>query len=321
MVQGAPGAWPDERAVYNGHLEPVCYSPIFPLRLSGIRQEVIVNLTPSEIYANRLDAVDAQNTRIYGPASAGDTWAGPAARQFRFDPHRILDRNLALIASYVRPDDVVVDVGGGAGRVCLPLAVKCREVVNVEPSPGMAAEFESLAQEAGITNARLVPSSLLEAEGTRGDISFAADVTYFVRDITSFIGQLEAAAGRRVMITVWSEPPPNRRAKLFKLVYGEEQEVLPGHRQLLPVLWDIGILPEIKVMPELPWWENQSPPTREEAVQMILGDRWLKPEDRGRARSLVESHFEELFAPGPTGFLPQWRSDMRELLITWETRV
>ncbi|MCH8988565.1 MAG: hypothetical protein IIA92_07135 [Chloroflexi bacterium] len=77
-------------------------------------------MTPSEIYADRIDAVDSQNTRIYGPAPAGDSWAGPAARQFRFDPHRIPDLNLALIGSYVRPDDVVLDVGGGAGRVCLP---------------------------------------------------------------------------------------------------------------------------------------------------------------------------------------------------------
>ncbi len=42
-----------------------------------------------------------------------------------------------VIASYVRPDDVVVDVGGGAGRVCLPLALQCKEVLNIEPSPGM----------------------------------------------------------------------------------------------------------------------------------------------------------------------------------------
>lgn len=212
-----------------------------------------------------------------------------------------------------------MDVGGGAGRVCLPLALKCREAVNVEPSPGMAAEFESLSQEAGITNARLVPSSLLETEGTRGDISFSADVTYFVRDITSFIRHLEAAAGRRVMITVWSEPPPNRRAELYRLVYGEEQEVLPGHRQLLPVLWDMGILPEIRVMPESPWWENQIPPTKEAAVEMLLEDRWLKPEDRDRAKILFESNFEELFATSQAGFLPQWRSEMHELLITWET--
>ena len=277
-------------------------------------------MTSSETYADRLDAVQAQNARIYGPAPSGDVWAGAAARQFRFDPRRDPDQNLAIIASYVRTDDVVVDVGGGAGRVCLPLALRCREVVNVEPSPGMAAEFESLAQEANINNARLVPSSLSESGEIRGDISFTADVTYFVRDITAFVVQLEAAAARRVMITVWSEPPPNRRGKLFQLVYGEEQAVLPGHRQLLPVLWDMGILPDVFAMPESPWWENERPPTREEAVRMILEDRWLKPEDRGRAGAVIESHFDELFAPSEKGFVPQWRSDMRELLITWETR-
>ena len=277
-------------------------------------------MTSSETYASHLDALHAQNARIYGPAPEGDVWGGQAARQFRFDPHRNPDRNLAMIGSFVRPDDVVVDVGGGAGRVCLPLSLKCREVVNVEPSPGMAAEFESLAQEAGIANARLVPSSLSDSAEVRGDISFTADVTYFVRDITAFIRQLEAAAGRRVMITIWSEPPPNRRGKLFQLVYGEEQAMFPGQRQLLPVLWDLGILPDVRVLPESPWWENERPPTREEAVQMVLEDRWLKPEDRDRARTLIESHFHELFAPSEAGFVPQWRSDMRELLITWETQ-
>jgi len=278
-------------------------------------------LGPIETYANLFDAVTAQNTRLYGPPASADPWAGQAARQFRFDPHRDLDGNLAVIASYVRSDDVFIDVGGGAGRVCLPVALKCRQVVNMEPSPGMAAEFESLAQEAGITNARHVPASLSESKDTQGDISFTADVTYFVRDIAAFIGQLEAVAARRVMITVWSEPPPNRRAKLFQLVYSEEQAVLPGFRDLLPVLWDMGILPDVQVLPESPWWEGQTPPTREDAVQMILEDRWLKPEDRDRARSLVESNFDELFAPSDVGFLPQWRSDMYELLITWESRV
>ncbi|MCI0898720.1 MAG: hypothetical protein J4O11_10540, partial [Chloroflexi bacterium] len=205
--------------------------------------------------------------------------------------------------------------------VCLPLALRCKEVVNVEPSQGMAAEFESLAQEAGICNARLVPASLAEAQSPRGDIAFTADVTYFVRDINTFVRQLEAAASRRVMITIWSEPPPNRRAKIFQMVYGEEQEALPGQGQLLPVLWDMGILPDVQVLPEPPWWENQRPQTREEAVKLVLEDRVVKPEDRERARPLIESQFDELFAPSEAGFVPQWRSDMRELLITWETGI
>ena len=68
------------------------------------------------------------------------------AQIFRMDP----DRDLEVIASYLRPDDVFIDVGGGAGRVCLPLAQRYREVVMVEPSPGMGAEFDAIRKEAGI---------------------------------------------------------------------------------------------------------------------------------------------------------------------------
>ena len=277
-------------------------------------------MTPVETYAAHLDAVQAQNARVYGPPSGGDSWGGAAARQFRFDPRRELDRNMAVIASYVRLDDVVVDVGGGAGRVGLPLALRCKEVLNIEPSPGMGAEFESLAQESGIGNARLLASSLAEAQTARGDIAFTADVTYFVRDIADFVRQLEAAASRRVMITIWSEPPPNRRSKIFELVYGEAQAVLPGQPQLLPALWEMGILPDVYVLPESPWWENERPPTKDEAVGMVVEDRVIKAEDRERARPLIESNFDRLFAPSEAGFVPVWRSDMRELLITWETR-
>jgi SAM-dependent methyltransferase len=275
----------------------------------------------SEIYAAQLAAVQAQNARIYGPPTTGDSWGGVSARQFRFDPDRVMDGNLAVIASYVRPDDAVVDVGGGAGRVCLPLSRLCREVVNVEPSPGMGAEFQSSADEAGITNARLVSASLADANAPNGDIVFTADVTYFVSNIAEFVRQMEAAAARRVMITIWSEPPPNRRAKLFHLIYGEEQKIFPGQAQLLPVLWDLGILPDVQVMPESPWWENQRPPTREAAMEMVLEDRVVKPQDKDRARPLIESHFDELFAASDTGFVPLWRLEMREVLITWETGV
>jgi SAM-dependent methyltransferase len=275
----------------------------------------------SEIYAAQLAAVQAQNARIYGPPTTGDSWGGASARQFRFDPDRVMDGNLAVIASYVRPDDAVVDVGGGAGRVCLPLSRLCREVVNVEPSPGMGAEFQSSADEAGITNVRLVSASLADANAPNGDIVFTADVTYFVSNIAEFVRQMEAAAARRVMITIWSEPPPNRRAKLFHLIYGEEQKIFPGQAQLLPVLWDLGILPDVQVMPESPWWDNQRPPTREAAIEMVLEDRVVKPQDKDRARPLIESHFDELFAASDTGFVPLWRLEMREVLITWETGV
>ena len=237
---------------------------------------------------------------------------------FRTDPRRNLDANLTIIASYLAPQDVFIDVGGGAGRVSLPMALRCREVVNVEPSPGMADEFRALAKESKIANASLTPSSWLDAESIQGDVVFAADVTYFVGEIEGFIEKMGVRAKRRVMITLWSQPPPNRIAKIFRLIYGEEQEPLPGHGELLAVLWEMGILPDIRVLPNSPWWEGV-PQSREDAMDLLLAGRWLKPEDRDRARSIVEERFDELFVFGSAGFRPQWRTDMRELLITWET--
>jgi ubiquinone/menaquinone biosynthesis C-methylase UbiE len=68
------------------------------------------------------------------------------------DPRRALEPNLAILAAYVEPDDVIVDVGGGSGRLSLPLALRCREVVNVDPSTAMLAAFEANAGRAGISN-------------------------------------------------------------------------------------------------------------------------------------------------------------------------
>ena len=277
-------------------------------------------MTSAEAYAARHDAVEAQRIRLYGSQRQEDPWGGEAAAVFRFDPRRELDANLEIIASYVEPGDVFVDVGGGAGRVSLPMSLRCREVVCVDSSPGMGLEFDTLASGAGLTNARRIQSDWLEAPDVRGDRTFTADVTYFVRNIEAFINKLQASARRRVMITVWSELPPNRSARIFRLVYGEEQAILPGHRQLLPVLWDMGLLPDVRVLPGPPWWETVVPLTREEAVEQASAGRWLKPEDKDEGRRVIERHFDELFSHGSAGFSPKWRPEMRELLITWETQ-
>ena len=269
-------------------------------------------------YAAMVNAVNTQRARLQGPRAGEDYWRGPVAHSFRFNPLRNLDANLAVIASYVEPRDVLLDIGGGAGRVSLPLARRCREVINVEPSAGMRQEFHESAAEAGITNARLVHARWPEAEGLKGDVTFSADVTYFVADIVPFIQGLEDASRRRVILNLWSQPPPNRRAQTFALVYGEAQEQSPGHTHLLPVLWEMGILPDICVMPLLPWWERDQISTRDAAVEMAVEGSWLQPEDRDHARGVIESHFDELFATTPQGFRPLWQPGMRELLITWE---
>jgi SAM-dependent methyltransferase len=281
-------------------------------------------MAAAETYAARIDAVRVQRARLHGVQPPDDPWAGSVARRFRADPHRPLDANLTVIASHIRPEDVFLDVGGGAGRVALPLALRCREVITVDASPGMGAEFTAATTVAGISNARFVHTNWLEAEGFQGDVALTANVTYFAREIVPFIEKLASAARRRVMITVWSVASPNQNAAIFHLVYGEEPVAVPGYRELLPVLWELDILPDVHVLPGVPPVPGgpmgaRMPQTPEDAVQLALQGQWLGPQDHVRAHRLIEERFSELFAASPEGFRPLWRQEAREMLITWET--
>jgi SAM-dependent methyltransferase len=264
-------------------------------------------------YAERVDAVNEQFSRVLGRQRDADRWDRFASR-FVMDPRRELDANLAAVAEYVRPDDSVLDVGGGAGRISLPLALRCREVVNVEPSPGMCAAFDASAREAGITNARAIQAPW-PADGVEGDVTLVFNVTYFVRAIVPFVEQLVRATRRRVIIGVWSVPPPAQDLALFEMVYGEPGESVPTHRELLPVLWDLDILPDVRVLPN-EFRFGPLPQTREEAIDFAVAR--LDAEQDSRAREVISRRIDELFDRTESAFLPRWRPRAREMLITWE---
>jgi tRNA/tmRNA/rRNA uracil-C5-methylase (TrmA/RlmC/RlmD family) len=79
---------------------------------------------------------------------------------------------MEIIASYIEPEDVVIDAGGGAGRVSLPLALRCCEVVNVEPSGAMGAGFAFNAARAGIANARVIEGDWLAVDPPVGTVAW-----------------------------------------------------------------------------------------------------------------------------------------------------
>ena len=259
-------------------------------------------------------AREAQYERTRGPQP--DSW-GAIASRFRADPKRELDPFLERLASLLRPDDVFVDIGGGAGRNSLPMASRCREVINVEPSPGMVAEFRAAAEEAEIANARAVQSGWMETEGVEGDVLLAAHVTYFVPQIEPFIEKLENACRRRIIIDVLTVPPPNQSTEFFRLVYGEEQTLVPGPDELLPVLEEMGIAPEVVEIGSATA-RRPLPQTREEAIKNELGLGWVRPDGIDRARELFTEHFDELFIENPNGFARRTAEGVRELMITWE---
>jgi hypothetical protein len=281
-------------------------------------------------YAARVDAVLAQRTRLRGPQPPGDLFAGlPASHPLMTaDPRRALDPNLQLIASYVEPEDVIVDVGGGVGRVSLPLALRCRAVINAEPSRAMGAGFQTNAARAGITNAYIIVGDWLNLDSPVGTVALVNHVTYLTREIVPFIQKLERAGPRRVLITVNSPPRPSWNRVLYQLVHAEAEEVVPGHVELVNVLWEMGILPDVRVL-LFPSPAPMAAPNREAAITGAVrgfgSDQWtlwpMSAELEQRLRHILNTRFDELFAAVPDGFIPRWIPLGREILITWQPQI
>lgn len=286
-------------------------------------------MSAADTYAARVDAALEQRTRLRGPQPDSDLFGGlpPDHQLLRTDPRRSLEPNLEIIASYIEPDDVIVDVGGGAGRYSLPLALRCREVVNVDPSAGMLNGFEANAKRAGISNVRTVHADWLDVDPPRGTVALVNHVTYMTRDIVRFIRKLEEAATRRVLLTVNSPPPPSMHRHVSQLIHDEVEEVVPGHVELMNVLWELGVEPDLRMLPHS---TAPSPffPTREAAMQAavvrVTGAQWafwpLTLEQDTRLRNVLDSDADSLLPRTDRGYTFGWIDAGREVLITWEPR-
>ena len=279
-------------------------------------------------YAARVDAVLEQRTRLRGPQPPHDLWESLAPDHIlmRSDPHQPLDPNLVVVASYIEPDDVVIDVGGGAGRVSLPIAMRCKELVNVEPSAAMCAGFDANVARAGLTNTRILKSEWPTSDAPTGTVALVSHVTYLTREIVPFIELLEQVGQRRVLITVGDPVPPSWHHVLYQLLHDEIEEVVPGH-QLANVLWELGIRADVRYLPLPPGSQSDfAAPTREEAIENAMTwpgtDQWthwpLSGDQESRLRHILETRFDELFFAVPEGFSPDWIEFGREVLITWQ---
>jgi hypothetical protein len=285
-------------------------------------------MTAAEHYAARVDAVMAQRARLRGAEPLGDLFGDlePDHPLLKADPRRPLDANLKVLADLIQPSDAIVDVGGGAGRISLPLALRCHSVTNVDPSARMGAAFLANAKAAGISNVDLVQDDWLAADTPQGTIALVNHVTYLTRDIVPFIEKVERAGSRRVILTVNAPPPPSWNRVLFQLVHGEAEEVVPGHADLMNVLWEMGRLPDLTMLLPQNVRYVVTLPSRAAAltyaVQRVANEQWahwpVAAAFEARTRATVEQHFDNLYAHGADGFTPRWISMGREVLITWQ---
>ena len=136
-----------------------------------------------EQWKKRVETHHAQSIVARDRCAATEDFWRPYASHFRADPRRTGDPEVDCLAQQVRSEHTLIDVGGGAGRLALPLALRCRRVTVVEPSESMQSELREGAREAGIDNLTIVDSNWEDADLDPADLVLCAHVMYGVVDV------------------------------------------------------------------------------------------------------------------------------------------
>jgi len=205
----------------------------------------------ADAWKQQVESHHEQSIRARGNRPDGDMWSA-LADNFRDDPRRTKDPVVNLITQWLTPRTTVIDVGGGAGRYALPFALASKHVTVIDPSPSMLKALEDSAREASIENVSRVDVSWEDAEVEPHDVAFCANVVYGVTDIEPFLRKLDGVARELVAIVVYMEAPLSTLSPLWKAVHQEERINLPALPELLPVLWEMGIYPNVSMMPPTP---------------------------------------------------------------------
>lgn len=189
-------------------------------------------------WADRVAANREQAERLREDSDGGDHYR-PLASAFRADPRRTGDSALEALLSIAKPEDTWVDVGAGAGRFSLPLALHVRRVIAIEPSPAMRAELANLQIEHGITNVDLRdqrwPSEDPEINGM-ADVALISHVGYDIEQMGGFLDTMERAATRECVALQFDRSPGSMFWQVWPAIHGEEQVHLPGAVEFIELL-------------------------------------------------------------------------------------
>ena len=246
-------------------------------------------------WAERVRRNRAQVQRIRSGGDEVDHYA-PVTDLFRDDPRRTADPVLDRLRSIARRDDTWLDIGAGAGRFALPLALTVRDVIAVEPSPGMVAALRESVIEHGVENVRVVEGRWPDAAGGLAplpcaDVALIAHVGHDTAAIGPFLDALEAAARRACVAVMQEVPPASIAAPFFLAVHSERRESLPALADFVDLLQARGARPEVELVSRPPrGWRS-----RDELVGFLRRQTWVTPGSAGD--NALEAELDRLAVP------------------------
>ena len=155
------------------------------------------------------------------------------------DPYRTDDPVVNGLFELVGEDTEVLDVGGGAGRLALPLATRARHVTVVDPSEDSVELLKTRMAESGLTNVTVINEPWQDVDVPPADVVLCSLVLHHQLEAASFVERLQEHARDRVVVVEMMQTPGAVYRPFQERVYGEAIAPLPGIPMLLaPALGD-----------------------------------------------------------------------------------
>lgn len=268
------------------------------------------------VWVARVRANDVQSRRVRETPEPDDFY-GPVAGVFVVDPRREDDAVLDVLLGLARPDDRWLDIGAGAGRFALPLALRVREVVAIDPSPSMLDGLREGMARHGIENVAPVTGRwpLADPAAARdlgADVALIAHVGYDIEAIGPFLDAMEDAASR-LCVAVMSERVPSWPAGPFwPPVHGETRIELPALAPFVDLLRERGASPRVTSLLHPP----RSYRSRDELLGWIRHQLFIaegSEKDR-RAVACLDAWTVET----PDGFMLAHQVPIAHGVVAWE---
>ena len=228
------------------------------------------------------------------------------------DPFRTDDPVVNALFGILEADSEVLDVGGGSGRLAMPLATRTKHVTVVEPSEDSVELLSTRAAEAGITNITVINEPWGDVREPTADIVLCSLVLHHVADAAPFVEKLQQHARDRVVIVEMMETPGAVERPFYERVHGSAPTPLPGLPKVLELLWALEIFPDVTmVRPETAVLDTD----REGAIEHLR--RRLSVEEGTEADDRLRAAAADLLVDSAEGLTVRGAAPRRSAVISW----